>query len=101
MKIKVGSKVKIISGEDKGKISEVLTVKNSGHLIVKEVKMADKHLKPNPSLNISGGKYKKEQEIDISNVVLVEEAKPTTKTVVKKASKKVVKNSKSNDKLTK
>lgn len=71
-KIKKGDSVKIIAGDDKGKIAEVLQVMPKiGKVIVKGCKVAKKAQKPTKD---EPGKFvEKEMPIDISNVAKVEE----------------------------
>mgnify|MGYP006310448001 CR=1 FL=1 len=70
-KLKTGDKVEVITGKDKGVQGEVLEVlRNKGKVIVENVNMAKKHMKPtgeNP-----GGIIDKSMPIDISNVMLVD-----------------------------
>jgi len=73
MKIKTGDTVRILSGDDKGKTSEVLSVlPKQGQVIVKDCKIAKKSIKPDQDKNPDGGFVNKEMPIDISNVVKVE-----------------------------
>lgn len=73
MKIKTGDTVRILSGDDKGKTSEVLAVlPKQGKVIVKDCKIAKKAIKPDQDKNPDGGFVNKEMPIDISNVVKVE-----------------------------
>lgn len=62
--------VMVISGKDKGKIGEVLSVMpKSGKVIVKDVNVVSKHTKPNKQ-NMQGGIIKKEAPIFSSKVML-------------------------------
>ena len=71
--IKKGDNVKIIAGDDKGKIGEVLAVYPSkGKLTVKDCKVAKKAVKPDKEKNPEGGFLNKEMPIDISNVSKVD-----------------------------
>ena len=71
--IKKGDNVKIIAGDDKGKIGEVLAVYPSkGKVIVKDCKIAKKAIKPDKEKNPEGGFLNKEMPIDISNVSKVD-----------------------------
>jgi large subunit ribosomal protein L24 len=73
LKIKKGDTVKIIAGDDKGKISEVLAVlPKEKKVIVKDCKVAKKTVKPDQEKNPEGGFVNKEMPIDISNVAKVE-----------------------------
>lgn len=63
-------KVVVISGKDKGKVSEVLTVHpKTGKVLVKDVNIVTKHVKPNRE-NMQGGIVKKEAPINSSKVML-------------------------------
>ena len=69
--IKKGDTVKVIAGNSKGsegKIIEVLVSKQRA--IVEGVNMVSKHMKPNAA-NHQGGIIKKEDNIHISNLMLV------------------------------
>jgi len=73
LKIKKGDKVKILAGDDKGKVSEVLSVDpKAKKVIVKDCKIAKKTIKPDQDKNPDGGFVNKEMPIDISNVAKVE-----------------------------
>ncbi|MBA5851755.1 50S ribosomal protein L24 [Clostridium sp. cel8] len=62
--------VMVISGKDKGKIGEVLSVNpKSGKIIVKDVNVVTKHQKPNRA-NVEGGIIHKEAPIYSSKVML-------------------------------
>ena len=88
MKVKVGDKVKVIAGKDKGKTGTVrVTLKKIDKVVVKGVNIVKKHMKPN-SMNETGGILEVEAPIHVSNVsVIKEEAKTTKKST--KSSKKV------------
>lgn len=63
-------KVVVISGKDKGKVSEVLAVyPKTGKVLVKDVNIVTKHVKPNRE-NMQGGLIKKEAPINSSKVML-------------------------------
>lgn len=71
-KIKKGDSVKIVAGDDKGKIAKVLRVlKKNSKVIVEGCKIAKKAVKPDDA-NPKGGFINKEMPIDISNVKKVE-----------------------------
>ncbi len=60
--------VKIIAGDDKGKVGEVLHVyPKKGEVVVKGCKIAKKAIKPTDE-NTKGGFVDKEMPIHISNV---------------------------------
>ena len=81
MKIKKGDKVKVIAGDDKGVVAEVVAaLPRSNRVIVEGVNVVKRHTKPN-NANPDGGIINKELPISVSNVKLVEDKK-------KKAAKK-------------
>lgn len=88
MKIKVGDKVKIITGKDKGKEGKVITtLKNKDKVVVEKINIIKKHVKPNGQ-NETGGIVEIEAPIHVSNVKLVEKedkAKTKKTKVVKEA----------------
>ena len=90
MKIKKGDKVKVIAGDDKGVVGEVVAaLPRSNRVIVEGVNVAKKHSKPS-NANPDGGIINKEMPISVSNVVLAEDKKAkkkTTKKAVKGAKK--------------
>ena len=69
-KIHKGDQVVLNTGKDKGKSGAVLSVLDSGHVVVEGLNLAKKHAKPNPMKGIAGGIVSKEMPIDISNVAL-------------------------------
>lgn len=72
IKIKKGDNVKIIAGDDKGTVAEVLSVlPKTSQVIVKGCKIAKKTVKPTEE-NKEGGFVDKEMPIHISNVAKVE-----------------------------
>jgi large subunit ribosomal protein L24 len=77
-KIKKGDKVVVISGRDKGKSGEVLSVLRSDErVLVQGVNMMKRHTKPRPGE--PGGIVQKEAAIHISNVAHIDpkSQKPT------------------------
>ncbi len=71
-KIKKGDSVKIIAGDDKGTIAEVLRVlPKSLQVVVSGCKVVKKSIKPTDQ-KPEGGFEKKEMPIHISNVAKVE-----------------------------
>jgi large subunit ribosomal protein L24 len=73
-KIHKGDQVVLNTGKDKGKRGTVLSILDSGHVVVEGLNMAKKHAKPNPMKGITGGIINKEMPIDISNVALFNSA---------------------------
>ncbi len=69
--VKTGDRVVVISGKDKGKISNVkkaIPAKNK--LIIEDVNMVTRAMKANPMANFQGGLIKMEAPLDSSNVML-------------------------------
>ena len=75
MNLKVGDKVVVIAGKDKGKEGKVLTV-DGGKVIVEGVNTVTKHTKASQA-NPKGGIVKQEAAIDVSNVMYVHKGKAT------------------------
>ena len=69
-KIHKGDQVVLNTGKDKGKRGTVVSVLDSGHVVVEGLNVAKKHAKPNPMKGIAGGIISKEMPINISNVAL-------------------------------
>lgn len=77
MKIRKGDTVVVISGKDKGRQGEVMTVlPKEGKVIVDGVNVAKKHQKARRQ-NEQGGIIDKDMPIHVSNVMLVHKGKPT------------------------
>ena len=77
MKIKKGDKVQIIAGKDKGKSGKVIQViTKSNKVVVEGVNQVKKNVKVSPQ-NPNSGIITKEAAIDVSNVMLLHEGKPT------------------------
>ena len=75
MKIKKGDKVKVIAGDDKGVVAEVVAaLPRSNRVIVEGVNVVKKHCKPS-NANPDGGIIDKELPISVSNVRLAESKK--------------------------
>lgn len=71
-KIKKGDNVKVIAGDDKGKIGKVLAVyPKKFQVVVEGCKIAKKAIKPSDK-NPNGGFINKEMPIHISNVAKAE-----------------------------
>lgn len=94
MKIKVGDKVQVITGSNKGKEGKVLKVlKRDNRVVIEGVNFVKKNVKPNAQ-NETGGILEIEAPIHISNVkVLDKESKKEAKKEAKE-SKKETKTSK-------
>ena len=68
-KIRKGDDVVVLAGKDKGKSGTVLRVIDD-RVVVENVNMAKKHMKPNPNKGEPGGIVDKEMPIHVSNVGL-------------------------------
>ena len=74
MNLKVGDKVIVIAGKDKGKEGKIIAKKGE-KVFVEGVNMVKKHVKPNGQ-NENGGIFDKEAAIHVSNVMIID---PKTK----------------------
>ena len=93
MKLKVGDKVRVMVGKDKGKEGKIThTFKNENKVIVEGVNLVKKHVKPD-NTNKSGGIIETEAKLNASNVMIIDKKtnKPTRiyHGVDKKTNKKV------------
>lgn len=76
MNFKVGDKVVVIAGKDKGKEGKIIkTLKNDNKVVVEGINMVTKHVKPSAQ-NENGGIIKVEAPIHVSNVMIID---PKTK----------------------
>jgi large subunit ribosomal protein L24 len=76
MKLKKGDTVVVITGKDKGKQGEVMTVLPAANkVIVSGVNMASKHQKPRRA-NQQAGIIDRDMPIHVSNLMLVHKGKP-------------------------
>ena len=76
MNFKVGDKVVVIAGKDKGKEGKIIkTLRNENKVVVEGANMVTKHVKPNAQ-NENGGIIKVEAPIHVSNVMIID---PKTK----------------------
>lgn len=94
MKVKVGDKVKVLTGKDKGKEGTVtVTLKKKDKVVVSGINIVKKHMKPN-AMNETGGIVSVEAPIHVSNVALIatdEKKAKTAKVEEKKTTKKTTK----------
>ena len=75
---KINDKVIIISGKNRKKTGIIIGFvrkKNNKYVIIKDINLVTKHVKPNAKKNISGGKIKKESPIHISNISILKKNK--------------------------
>ena len=76
MNFKVGDKVVVIAGKDKGKEGKIIKpLKNDNKVVVEGINMVTKHVKPSAQ-NENGGIIKVEAPIHASNVMILD---PKTK----------------------
>jgi large subunit ribosomal protein L24 len=73
-KIRKGDDVIVLAGKDKGKRGTVLRVLED-RVLVENINLAKKHVKPNPNVGEQGGIIDKEMPLHVSNVALYN---PTT-----------------------
>jgi large subunit ribosomal protein L24 len=71
MYLKKGDKVVVIAGSEKGKEGTVEKVLSNGKVIIENINMVKKHMKPN-AMSPDGGIVEKEMAIQASNVALVD-----------------------------
>ena len=77
MKIKKGDMVRVIAGADKNNEGKVLFVDAKKNTVTVEgVHMIKRHTKPSMA-NQAGGIIEQEGPIDLSNVMLLKDGKPT------------------------
>lgn len=75
MKVKVGDKVRVIAGSEKGKEGKVIaTFAKENRVVVEGVKIIKRHVKPSRT-NETGGIVEKEAPIHVSNVKVLETVK--------------------------
>jgi large subunit ribosomal protein L24 len=68
-KIRKGDDVIVLAGKDKGKRGTVLRVLED-RVVVENVNLARKHVKPNPNRGEPGGIVDREMALHVSNVAL-------------------------------
>ena len=86
MKVKIGDKVRVIAGANKGSEGKILKVLDD-KVIVEGVNIVTKHIKPKYN-NGNGEIIKTEAPIHRSNVKVIEVAKEKKKATKEKAEKK-------------
>ena len=100
MNLKVGDKVIVIAGKDKGKEGKIIAKKGE-RVFVEGVNLVKKHVKPNGQ-DQNGGIIDKEASIHVSNVMIIDpKTKKRTKISkeINKDGKKVRVSSKSKNNL--
>jgi large subunit ribosomal protein L24 len=74
-KIRKGDDVIVLAGKDKGKRGTVLRIVDEDRVVVENINLARKHVKPNPNVGEQGGIVDKEMPLHMSNVALYNPAK--------------------------
>jgi large subunit ribosomal protein L24 len=69
-KIRKGDEVVVIAGRDKGRRGAVLKLLEEERVLVENVNMVKRHMRPNPQRNVQGGIVEKEAPLHISNIAL-------------------------------
>ncbi len=70
-KLKKGDKIVVLTGKDKGKQGVITQIVQAGErVLVENINLAKKHMKPNPQRGITGGIVEKTMPIHISNVAI-------------------------------
>ncbi len=70
-KIRKGDEVVILTGRDKGSRGRVsLVLPDKDRVLVENVNVVKRHIRPNPAKNIAGGIVDKEMPIHVSNVAI-------------------------------
>ncbi len=69
-KIRKGDEVVVIVGKDKGRRGVILKVLDNDRVVIENVNMMKKHVRPNPNAGVTGGIIDKEMSIHISKVML-------------------------------
>ena len=69
-KIRKGDDVIVLAGKDKGKRGTVLRIAGDDRVVVENINLARKHVKPNPNVGEQGGIVDKEMPLHVSNVAL-------------------------------
>ena len=70
-KLKKGDSVIVIAGKDKGKKGEILKMIEPNKVVISNINLAKKHVKPNPNKGDSGGIIEREMPMDISNIMVL------------------------------
>ena len=79
-RIRKGDEVVVLAGRDKGKRGVVLRVlKDEDRVVVENINMVKRHVRPNPAKGVKGGIVEKEAPIHVSNLMVVDptSGKPT------------------------
>ncbi len=99
MSLKIGDKVIVIAGKDKGKEGKIIAKKN-GKVVVENINMVKKHVKPNGQ-DQNGGIIDMAAPLDASNVKVIADSKTKKKTSIAKENDKEDKKAKVSSKSKK
>ena len=69
-KLKKGDPVIVIAGKDKGKKGEIIKVMDNGKVLITDVNLVKKHVKPNPNKEETGGIIEREMPLHASNIMI-------------------------------
>ena len=67
-KIRKDDDVVVTAGKDKGKRGTIIRVLDDEYVLVQNVNMVKRHMRPNPSRGVASGIIEKEAPIHVSNV---------------------------------
>jgi len=73
-KLQKGDEIVVITGKDKGKRGQIDQVLPNNKVLISNVNLAKKHVKPNPNAGENGGIVEKAMPIQISNVAILNPA---------------------------
>lgn len=73
-KIRKGDRVIVRKGRSRGKQGTVLRMLEDGRVVVENVNLVKKHMRPNPQRNVTGGIVEREAPIAIANIALLNPA---------------------------
>ena len=92
--VKVGDKVIVIAGDDKGKEGTVTKIiRDKNKVVVSGVNIVVKHIKPS-AMNETGGRVEIEAPIHVSNVKVITDTKKAAKKAEKTTEEKPKKTTK-------
>ena len=69
-RLKKGDSVIVIAGKDKGKKGEIIKVMDNGKVLITDVNLVKKHVKPNPNKEETGGIIEREMPLHASNIMI-------------------------------
>lgn len=69
-KIKKNDEIIMLAGKNKGQRGRVLRVQDDGRLVIENINLVKKHVRPNPQKGEQGGILEREAPVDMSNVAI-------------------------------